>query len=453
MYKLIIELNDNQHQIDQNGGLLNVKLSTQKLSITNHFLMEPLRLNISLIADEWLIENLIDCETTVYTKVKLYNDANLLYTGYIKNDGISLSYPDSKLDIIAYSNLQLINEFGNLQLKDYVSNIMNVSLSDVSNILSEYIFNKTGIGFSFIGNYQPLSLIEDIDLNIAYRVKPPPNHPCADNGNTETYFKKRGFKTSGNETIYDSCVYELMSFSPTNTDIPSIYTAKSRVIRRRFYNKICEIVEDYSRSQTTSTYNEAKAVLDEYIATDMAELQPGSGSSIGNYSVRREEEFPAVILFMFIHYSGNVIPVTISLNQDATALDAIKIFCVLFNVSILSNENGDLEIANNYFSGGISHGNVTNKCISFKLNKGNKTIPEFDGLNKLIGDTTLLKRILVDYYIEYIKSSVYAEFEIIADTEINIFDTVEINGRTYRVVELQRFLNSEICKIKGIRVL
>ncbi len=111
MYKLIIELNDNQHQIDQNGGLLNVKLSTQKLSITNHFLMEPLRLNISLIADEWLIENLIDCETTVYTKVKLYNDANLLYTGYIKNDGISLSYPDSKLDIIAYSNLQLIIQF------------------------------------------------------------------------------------------------------------------------------------------------------------------------------------------------------------------------------------------------------------------------------------------------------------------------------------------------------
>jgi len=458
MYRLVFEDGDNQHQVDENSGLLDIKLSSEKLSIANHFLIEPLRLNISLIEDTWLIENLIDSETMNYIKVKLYNDTELVYTGYLKKEGISLSYPEKIFKVVSYSNLQLLQEFGDMPLKGNVDEIMRVSLSEVCSELSQHILSKTGISFNFIEGYEALNLPREIMLNTAYvQSLPNPGNPNVDTGYTETYSVIKGFKIGENEIIYDYFKYTI-KYVPEidlgNVIVEAKYIAKASATRRKFHNKICEIVEEDNRSKTTSSRDKAEEALDDYIATDIAELEPNLNDigSISNYSLQTPNQFNPIGVPKLIYYVGNIIPELLSLNKDATALDAIKIFSVLFNVSILPEKNGDLKIANNHFSGGVSHGNVTNKCVAFKLNKVMGTIPEFSGLDKLMGDTSILKNELVDYYTEYVNGSLSAEFELISDTEINIFDTVEIEGNEYKIIELQRSLSSEICKFKGMRV-
>lgn len=448
---------DNQHQVDENSGLLDIKLSSEKLSIANHFLIEPLRLNIRLIADTWLVENLIDCETLDYIKIKLYNNTELLYTGYLKNEGISLSYPENIFEVVSYSNLQLIHEYGDMPLKDNVDDIMSVSLREVCNKLSQHILAKTGISFSFIENYQALNLPREIALNTAYMQNlANPGNPNLDIGYSETYSEIKGFKSGENGVIYDYFKY-MIRYVPEidlgDVIVEAKWSAKASATRRKFHNKICEIVEENNRDRAKPSRGKAEDELDEYIASDIAELRPNLNevNAIGNYSLQTPNLF-GVAIPKVIYYNGNIIPELLSLNKDATALDAIKIFSVLFNLSILSCKNGDLKIANNHLSGGISHGNVTNKCIAFKLSKVMGTIPEFNGLARLSGDTSILKHELVDYYTEYVNGSVCAEFTLVSDTEINIFDTVEIEGKVYKILELQRSMSSETCKLKGMRV-
>ncbi len=242
----------------------------------------------------------------------------------------------------------------------------------------------------------------------------------------------------------------------------------------RFYNHIGYLqLTDYDINEKTDVYD----------ADDLDELEEerleicngyyGTTSWIGNASLDIEgrhygfiinpEDLPTngsqnVTETKYLEFTGNAIPYNIYPKgfyefggEDTERLKVLKAVLMLHNLTLISDPNGTIRMVNKNDSSNIIVAIDSTDVVEFKVKRLNRSIPDVSTLDILIGDTTMLKSIISEYYIAFF-SQIW-ELSVTIDNllkyQLSLFDQIQINGITYRITEIQRDAKADEYKIKA----
>ena len=242
----------------------------------------------------------------------------------------------------------------------------------------------------------------------------------------------------------------------------------------RFYNHICfHQATDVDIDEQTNTYHEDNYDLMEAERLEICFSYYESTSWIGNDTLDNEgriysfvinpEDLPVngsqnVTETKSLEFTGNVIPYNIypkgfyELGGKATEiLKVLKTALMLHNLTIVSIPSGTIKLVNKNESSNNLITIDSADVIEFKRKRLNRSIPEVSTLDTLLGDVSVLKSIVSEYYEEFF--SMTWELTTIVDNlskyTITLFDKIQIDGIQYRVTEIQRDPKADEYKIKA----
>lgn len=461
MYKVRLAIAGDTKQYGVDEGLLDVSISALRIAEVNDFLLEPQRVEMSLLQDGWLVDHLIEiaemgiglCEVLKQTGA----GEDVVFTGYIDCDNISLDFGNEQIKLTGYSYMQLLVKYGDIDLADLVPETeKTISLGRLLELMQGYILDETGIGISIEQDYENINIDRELEIWSTIWLGNAISNPAFQDIQSIVEARK-GFCEYEDRVSFYHFEYSIIRPPEGLPDyILSGYVPVFKGKIFNFYNRIClEVIDLSERENEKNSEDQAEAYLNSLMLQHEREYGTAwnNVTELGGYSyVTEQEGWLTGRVWHKLKYSGNIVAANLVV-KEATMLDVLKIFVNLGNLNILSRGDGSLVITNNEQMSTQYNGILDEFCSSFKLSREKRVLPSFEALDSLKGDADLLISELQDYYRTAYQGRVMAEITVDdSGRELEMFSTLNVRDKQYRVVEVQKSLAKDQAKLKAWRL-
>ncbi len=462
MYKVRLTIAGEARLYGVNNGLLDVNLSALRVAEVNDFFMEPQRVEIDLLEDEWLINHLIEIEDPGIGQCEVINmTEEVVFKGYLDEENVRVDAVNEQMRMTCYSYMELFVKYGDTTLSDVMGiSEKTVDLARIVEMYRQTLEAETGIYLPIDMDYDNTQ-IESQKLLWSRLHRNPANTNPNFQIEVEPYLNRYGFEEKEDRVVFYYFKYMIQLPIgtlplPDDVSIGDKFTPMMDCYIVNIYNKICVEVEDLSEKLSEEdSFDDALDALRSVIRNH--ERLYGThwvdNLTLGGYEYSYSQD--VWLTGPFVHkvtYSGNILEEDLVFD-DATLLEALKVFINILNLNIISRKDGSLVITNNEQMSTQDYGNIDEYCVSFTLNRDKRVLPTFESLDKLRGDTDLLKKELQRHYLNAYHGRILAEITVEGSAmEFEMFSTLSVKGNQYRIVELQNSLAKDQVKLKAWRL-
>lgn len=459
-----------EHVVNCDDGFTEFKVNGDKIASTSYFAREPKRLEFNLLSDEWLESNLMTAENEFiryisHWGIKLYNDNSLIFIGII--DVSYLEYSESGLSIsfTCYDKIKLLEIFSDLKmlyalLDGYTPGecfgylAQGVSIAFNNELPIDYIWNT---GWS--------CLIKEISertiLEISWKAM---LEKFGDEWDIENNYLGSAIGLKSINGIAELRILLLGTISVTDIE-NDINTYEFKILAKtwRFYNHICPYEDEVMEIDFESDeYNR-----NEYPGNDWGWIQSEIQSKYSQYgdlswkgvyelalgdkiySIEFDDsyyELENAPEKLEVKFTGQAIPSNIfpkgfydGENEQQERLKVLKAALYLHDLTIITAYDTMKLINKNETSGTTNIIDIAD-IIKYKRKRVNRDQPESSVLDCLIGDTTVLKEVMISYYDEYLsqKWEVKITIDNFEKYDLDLFDVLAFMGKNHRIIEIKK---------------
>jgi len=124
---------------------------------------------------------------------------------------------------------------------------------------------------------------------------------------------------------------------------------------------------------------------------------------------------------------------------------------MLHNLTLITNTNGTVRMVNKDDSSNNTVAVDASDVIEFKVKRVNRSIPDVSTLDILLGDSSVLKSIISEYYFDYFSQiwELTVTIDNLSKYQLALFDKIQIYGKLYRITEIQRDAKADEYKLKA----
>jgi len=458
MYKVRLTIAGEAKLYGVNNGLLDVNLSALRVAEVNDFLLEPQRVEIDLLEDEWLINHLIEIEDPGIGLCEVINRTEeVVFKGFLDEDNVRVDAVNEQVRMTGYSFFQLLVKHGDIDLANIVPYTeKTINLGRLLELMQGYILDETGININIEQDYENIIIDRELELWSTIGRGNAVSNP-AYQGLESIAEARRGFCEYDDRVSFYHFEYSIMSPPEDLPDyILSGYVPIVRCKIINIYNRICfEVIDLSERGNEMPSAERAEAYLAAVIRQHEAEYGTSwdNVTELGDYSyVTEQEGWLTGRIWRKLKYDGNIIPTNLVFGE-ATLLEALKVFINLLNLNIISRKDGSLVITNNEQMSTQDYGSIDEYCSAFTLSREKRVLPTFESLGKVRGSADLLRKELQEYYLNAYQGRILAEITVEGSgMEFEMFSTLSVKGNQYRIVELQNSLAKDQVKLKAWRI-
>jgi hypothetical protein len=462
----------------ESTSLVDFAFSAKKMASVSYFAMEPMRLKLTFIADEWIESALLapgqalDRGISIY-KIRFYIDDSLKFTGLIDLAGVSRNKANSKLEVTSYDMLKLYYIYSDLKRRYWP---YYYTISDIFWMYNDDIRLRLGLNIGLSSDIQTPStritatnkVIYTCDFTgIVDRVLDIKN---ATQGDLDFLTQSIYFRNyNGLKLIY-------LAYRPKGK------TSGGKVQGCHFFGKVWEVFNNLCLAPVESL------AVDEYIDADGSsdweykvkekfsikypQYYQGSvipandnltiGSKSYSHSVaygQLDYGFLNSPVPIEVYYSGPV-STTYRLNsgfspyEDQAVLvqkDVLKQVMMVKRMALWCDNEGTLILTPK-----TSTGNTINVSSDDIVEMEESHIfPEKlheNSLNTLMGDTRALAEVVSEFHSQDISQTMLLDIVLAGDYEISLFDTLLFDGESSKVVEITPNPIKKEYKIKAWRL-
>jgi len=458
------------HSLTLSDGLDKIKTNADKIAGVSYFAKEPKRIEFECFKDAWIDDHILsgDYELDRYISqyfIRLYENNVLVFHGIIDTSFVSYNAKTEIVSFTCYDYLKLLSKCS--EIKMIYALLQGYHPGYCFGYMVQGIELLLGINISHVwgSGWTPLNIqktaLEILSLewrNIIYTF---------DNWNGELIIES-GFLTSN----FYTTEFRLLIYKDHHQGEYRQIKIYGR--RYKFYNHICfHQLTDYDINDKTDSNDEDDIEELEAERLEICSSYYTSTSWIGkashdidgrNYSfVINPEDLPVngsqnVTETKYLEFTGNAIPYNVYPKgfyelggEDTERLKVLKAVLMLHNLTIISEPYGTIKLVNkNEVSNDTTAINAAD-VVEFKIKRLNRSIPTISTLDCLLGNVTILKNIISEYYIDFFSQiwELTATIDSLSKYSLSLFDQIQINGILYRITEVQRNPKADEYKVKA----
>ena len=459
-----------QHSISLADGLDKIKTNADKIAGISYFAKEPRRIEFECFIDTWIENNIFSGEHEFdryvsHFFVRLYENNIRVFHGIIDTSFVSYDAKTEVVRFTCYDYLKLLTKYSEIQM--LYSLIQGYHPGYCFGYMMQGVEQLLGVTLSHVwsSGWSPLNIQKTALQILSFDWR---NIIASfDNWNGELVIEA-GFMT------YNLYVpeFRLLIYK----DHQQSGHRQIRVYGRRYriYNHICiHQISDSDINEKTSAYTEDELDGLEAERLDICSDYYTSTSWIGNdalnidgrtYSfVINQEDLPAngsqnVTEIKNLEFTGNAVPYSIYPKgfyefggEGTERLKVLKAVLMLHNLTLISNTNGTVRMVNKDDSSNNTVAVDASDVIEFKVKRVNRSIPDVSTLDTLLGDSSVLKSIISEYYFDYFSQiwELTVTIDNLSKYQLALFDKIQINGKLYRITEIQRDAKADEYKLKA----
>ncbi len=455
MYRIEFVNKDNYTQIHHvltlESGLDNIQISPEEISSEDYFAREPRRIEFECLVDDWIEANILSGQYEHLRYISLYEvryyEQNVLkFHGIIDTSYTSYDEGSQSVTFCCYDKLRLFSVFNDTKMLYTLMNgyhpgyVFGYFCQKIEQTIPIHVNNNWT-------QYSGLTL--NAQLPEVYKI---PWKELIKEMNSDGYTSmsvRYGF------IMQDLPVFRMILEGYKNSE--GIFQVKLIARSYTIYNHICFYENEKIGVNVQSDQFDSTNAVDNFIAENltgyMGSLSLSLSTDFGVFCVEafnlNDINLNLAPEYKSVSFSGNVIPLSVypkgfydGDNQQTECLSVLKAVLILHNLTIKSDASGVLHLINkNELSDRVFHIGQ-DEVTSFSKKRLNRSVPELDVLDVLMGETDALKSVLADYYKGFL-SQIW-EVSLTVDNpgryDFQIFDKIVLVGKTYRITRLENDL-------------
>ncbi len=448
MYKIRFEDFKNQvteHVIAEPDGLRNIRFNGDKITSTSYFAKEPKRVQFDCFKDDWIAEYILSGEYELYRyvsrfKVLVYELNTLVFTGFIDMSLTEYDLSSNTVKFCCYDYIKLLSIYSDvIRLYDTATGYLPQEIFELT-----YQGIETSLGITIPRSYENYQVLNIRGENKTFfEISKQDYYPTEDG--------VIGYRGGAGYNIYNSLIYFKVfvyywGYDETNENYFSgikgdWYVIFNNICLYHYWKDIDEYIEGVSESEAVARTN-AENLRNQYIGAIQDSVTYAGRKyklSNANFSLNQQEPIKLNLI-------GSLNPAYITpqghfdKGKEAKNLDVLKAVLMLHNLTLVSDANGTIRLAN---KDAVNNTEIEiAKCdvVEFKVKRSNRSMPNVSTLDILLGDTTVLKTVIQQYYSELLANiwELSISVQNIDKYQINLFDTILVDGLRYRVTEIKK---------------
>ena len=466
--------------------LISAKLEPQKVTGVDYYQQESRNTKITFMNDfsNFIQTNIIneikeinDSSIFFYYLVRILEDGNIIFTGWIKRDSIKYDRKQEKISLTASDVISVIKETGqNKYILD--EDLTRTPGQWFQTVLYELLNSYPSFNIPYDQNFTPETGFWIDGLNININNTPHFPNDWAnywDAGNNSFWGLPSGWGFQGTEDQSNWNPYNVVNLSICVTSgVPRLtlmryyknkYTNDGDYwIRERLAMRSCKFTENgvpysftsYIIDNETQDGSEAQQTIDYNSELAYNDYLDDNFPSENSYSVTGFDEFDSQIYFfqhdddpLIIKFDGYVVFSEITVKAgEHTFLSLLKMLLLMNNLTLKSSVTGSVEVINKTYNFGettIDDDDVLDFSQSAVLRK----TPNYESdLTPLLDNIETISEALIEYYNVYIPKYEY-QIEIVNNYTLTLNQKIIVLEKEMYIVSIEKDKDGFSYKLKG----